>query len=60
MKIGDRLEVRIEDRKITFTAKSQIDAHLDEVLDDLRHGRTNGPYGSAEEAIRALDARVDL
>ena len=32
--------------------------HLAEGLDDLKRGRTHGPYSSAKEAIAALEARV--
>ncbi len=56
--IGDFLEAKVEDGKITFTPKSLIDRHLAEGLEDARQGRTHGPYASAEEAITALDARA--
>jgi hypothetical protein len=40
------------------TPKSLIDRHLAEGLEDIRKGRTHGPYDSAVAAIKALDART--
>ena len=56
--VGDLLEAKVENGKITFSPKSVVDRHLAEGLDDLKHGRTHGPYQSAKEAIAALEARV--
>jgi AbrB family looped-hinge helix DNA binding protein len=58
VEIGDVLEANVEDGKITFTPKSLIDRHLAEGLEDIREGRTHGPYASAAAAIKALDARA--
>ena len=58
IKIGDLLEAGVEDGKITFTPKSLIDRHLAEGLEDIRKGRTHGPYDSAAAAIKALNART--
>ncbi|MGH9444349.1 MAG: AbrB/MazE/SpoVT family DNA-binding domain-containing protein [Terriglobia bacterium] len=56
--IGDVLEANVEGGKITFTPKSLVDRHLAEGLEDVRKGRTHGPYTTAEAAIKALDART--
>jgi AbrB family looped-hinge helix DNA binding protein len=56
--IGDLLEAKVEKGKITFAPKSVLDRHLAEGLEDLKRGRTHGPYKSAKEAIAALEARV--
>jgi len=56
--IGDILEARVENGKITFTPKSLIDRHLAEGLEDARQGRTHGPYTTAERAVKALEARA--
>lgn len=56
--IGDLLEAKVEKGKITFAPKSVLDRHLAEGLEDLKKGRTHGPYKSAKEAIAALDARA--
>ena len=56
--IGDLLEASVEDGKITFTPKNLIDRHLAEGLDDIKHGRTHGPYATAAEAIAALETRA--
>jgi AbrB family looped-hinge helix DNA binding protein len=58
IEIGDLLEADVQDGKITFTPKSLVDRHLAEGLEDMRKGRTHGPYGNADEAIAALDARA--
>lgn len=56
--VGDLLEAKVENGKITFSPKSVVDRHLAEGLEDLKHGRTHGPYRSAKEAIAALEARA--
>ncbi len=58
IEIGDLLEAGVEGGKITFTPKSLIDRHVAEGLEDIRKGRTHGPYDSAAAAIKALDART--
>ena len=58
VEIGDLLEANVEGGKITFTPKSLIDRHLAEGLEDLKQGRTHGPYASVRDAIRALEARA--
>jgi len=58
VEIGDLLEASVEGGKITFTPKSLIDRHLAEGLEDLKQGRTHGPYATAKDAIKALDART--
>jgi AbrB family looped-hinge helix DNA binding protein len=58
IEIGDLLEAGVENGKITFTPKSLVDRHLAEGLEDMKEGRTHGPYGSAGKAIAALDARA--
>ena len=56
--IGDLLEASVEHGKITFTPKTLIDRHLAEGLDDVKHGRTHGPYTTADEAVAALETRA--
>jgi AbrB family looped-hinge helix DNA binding protein len=56
--VGDLLEASFENGKITLTPKTVIDRHLAEGLEDLARGRTHGPYGSAAEAISALERRT--
>lgn len=56
--MGDLLEARIENGKITFTPKSVVDRHLAEGLADLAAGRTHGPYDTAEAAIAGVEARI--
>jgi len=58
VEIGDLLEAGVEDGKITFTPKGLVYWHVAEGLEDARKGRTHGPYGSAKEAIAALESRA--
>jgi AbrB family looped-hinge helix DNA binding protein len=58
VEIGDLLEAGVEHGKITFTPKRLIDRHLAEGLEDLKRGRTHGPYATAGAAIAALEARA--
>jgi AbrB family looped-hinge helix DNA binding protein len=58
VEIGDLLEASVENGKITFTPKSLIDRHLAEGLEDLKQGRTHGPYANARDAIKALETRT--
>jgi bifunctional DNA-binding transcriptional regulator/antitoxin component of YhaV-PrlF toxin-antitoxin module len=52
--VGDVLEAKVERGKITLIPKSVVDRAIAEGLEDLRKGRTYGPYHSANEAIAAL------
>jgi AbrB family looped-hinge helix DNA binding protein len=58
IEIGDVLEAGVQGGRITFTPKSLVDRHLAEGLEDIRKGRTHGPYATAKAAIKALDARA--
>lgn len=54
IRVGDLLEAKVERGKVTFIPKSLVDREITEGLEDIRKGRTYGPYSSAEEMIRAL------
>lgn len=54
VQVGDMLEAKVERGKITLTPKSLVDREIAEGLEDLRQGRTYGPYNTADEMIRAL------
>ncbi len=58
LEVGDLLEAKVEDGRITLTPKSLVDRHVAEGLEDLRHGRTHGPYTTAREAIKVLESRA--
>jgi len=58
VEIGDLLEADVEDGKIVFTPKTLIDRHVAEGLEDMRKGRTHGPYASAAAAVEALETRA--
>jgi bifunctional DNA-binding transcriptional regulator/antitoxin component of YhaV-PrlF toxin-antitoxin module len=52
--VGDLLEAKVENGKITLAPKSLIDREIAEGLEDFRQGRFIGPFKSAKEGIRAL------
>lgn len=54
VEVGDLLEAKAERGKVTFIPKSAVDREIAEGLDDIRKGRTYGPFGTAEEMIRFL------
>lgn len=43
--------------KIVFTPKCLVDRHIAEGLEDVKKGRTHGPYASAGEAVEARAKR---
>ncbi len=55
LNVGDLLEAKVEKGwKITLTPKSLIDRRIEEGLEDIKRGRTYGPFNSAEEMIESL------
>ncbi|MBV8818693.1 MAG: AbrB/MazE/SpoVT family DNA-binding domain-containing protein [Acidobacteriaceae bacterium] len=58
IEVGDLLEAGVENGKIVFTPKSLVDRHIAEGLEDVRKGRTHGPYATAAEAVTALERRA--
>ena len=57
---GDSLEAAVERGKVVMTPKALVDTRLEkrlaERVEDLRKGRTSGPFSSAKETTEALDA----
>ena len=55
---GDYLEVEVKRGKVVMTPKALVDKPLEkrlaEGLEDLRAGRSHGPFASAKEAVRFL------
>ena len=58
IKIGDLLEAKAERGKVTFIPKSAVDREIAEGLEDIKKGRTYGPFATAEEMIRSLHGMV--
>ncbi|MCA1626246.1 MAG: AbrB/MazE/SpoVT family DNA-binding domain-containing protein [Acidobacteria bacterium] len=58
LNIGDLLEAKIEQGKITLTPKSLIDRHIEEGLEDIKKGRTYGPFDTAEEMVVSLQSNM--
>ena len=55
--VGDLLEARVERGTITLTPKSLIDRELALALEDVRRGRTHGPFDSIDALTRSLRRR---
>ena len=55
---GDYLEVEVKRGKVVMTPKALVDKPLEkrlaEGLEDLRAGRSHGPFDSAKDAVRFL------
>ena len=59
LNVGDLLEAKLEKNgKITLTPKSLIDRHIEEGLEDIRKGRTYGPFDTAEDLIASLKGNI--
>ncbi len=52
--VGDLLEADVEGNRITLTPKSTIDREIALALEEIKQGRTRGPFKTANAAIRAL------
>ena len=52
------LEAKVEKGKITFTPKSLIDREIAEGLEDIRKGRTYGPFDTAAEMIAHMKGQL--
>ena len=53
--VGDLLEAKLEEGgRITLTPQTLLDRHIEESLEDIRKGRTYGPFNTAEEMIASL------
>ncbi len=52
--IGDILEAKVVNGKITLTPKSVIDRGIAEGLADFKKGRFIGPFDNADVAVKAL------
>ncbi len=52
--VGDLLEATVEGKKITLSPKSVVDRELALALEDVRKGRTHGPFSTVDELMRSL------
>jgi AbrB family looped-hinge helix DNA binding protein len=51
---GDFVEARLERGKITLTPQTLLDRDIAESLQDVKSGRTYGPFDTVEEMTRSL------
>jgi AbrB family looped-hinge helix DNA binding protein len=55
--VGDLLEAQVEGHVITLTPKTLIDKRLAESVGDIKAGRLNGPFDSADELLASLNRK---
>lgn len=58
VKIGDILDAQVEKGQIVLTFKDIVDRRLALAVEDVRAGRTYGPFKTAEEMIASLEQNV--
>lgn len=58
LNVGDLLEARFEKGKITLMPKGLIDRRIEEGLEDIRRGRTYGPFDTADQMIESLQRNM--
>ena len=56
--VGDLLEAAVEGKKITLTPKGVVDRELAFALEDVRKGRTHGPFNTVDDLMRSLTRNV--
>ena len=54
VRLGDLLEAKVEEGKITLTPKSVIDRGIAESLEEFKKGLSYGPFKTAEEMLASL------
>lgn len=54
LRVGDLLEAKVEGNRVSLTPVSIVERELALALEDVRRGRTKGPFASAQDAIRSL------
>jgi AbrB family looped-hinge helix DNA binding protein len=58
LSVGDLLEAEVKGSTITLTPKSTVDRELAIALEEVRKGKTYGPFKTAKEAIRFLHQKA--
>jgi AbrB family looped-hinge helix DNA binding protein len=59
LNVGDFLEAKVERGKITLTPQSLVDRRIREGLEDIKSGRTYGPFDSADQLVESLQSKVN-
>lgn len=55
---GDYLEVELEADHLILTPKMLIEKRLAEGLEDIKQGRIEGPFKTAQEVMKALRTKT--
>ncbi len=56
--VGDILKAHVHGNTITLTPQTLIDREIAEGLDDIKSGRTFGPFHSAKDLIASLHGKT--
>ena len=56
--LGDVLEAKVEQGKITLTPQTLVDRQLAESLEDYKKGRFYGPFDTAAEMTASLKSKM--
>jgi AbrB family looped-hinge helix DNA binding protein len=54
IRVGDLLEAKAERGKITFTPRAALDPDIAASMEEIKAGRSHGPFDTAEDAIAAM------
>jgi AbrB family looped-hinge helix DNA binding protein len=54
IQVGDVLEAKVERGKITFTPRTALDPDIAASIEEIKNGRSYGPFDSAADAIAAM------
>jgi AbrB family looped-hinge helix DNA binding protein len=59
LNVGDLLEAQLDEGgRITLTPRTLLERHIEEGLEDIRKGRTYGPFDTADEMIASLQRNL--
>jgi AbrB family looped-hinge helix DNA binding protein len=59
LSVGDLLEAQLDEGgRITLTPRTLLERHIEEGLEDIRKGRTFGPFDTADEMIASLQRNL--
>ena len=59
LSVGDLLEAQLDEGgRITLTPRTLLERHIEEGLEDIRKGRTFGPFDAADEMIASLQRNL--
>jgi AbrB family looped-hinge helix DNA binding protein len=58
LQVGDVLEAKVERGKITFTPKTPLDPDIAASIEEIKSGRSYGPFDNAADAIAVMKSEL--